>query len=121
MNPRYGRVADRAEHRCEYCFAPESSFNSPFEVEHIVPLLHHGEDNESNWALACRSCNLHKGAAITSTDPETGNVAPLFHPRRERWSEHFRIDNEILIGLTSVGKATVLRLNMNSAHQIAAR
>lgn len=38
MNPRYGQVAFRAEHRCEYCHAPEAVFNFPFEVEHITPV-----------------------------------------------------------------------------------
>lgn len=35
MNPRYHAVSTRAEHRCEYCHAPEATFNFPFEVEHI--------------------------------------------------------------------------------------
>ena len=37
MNPFYTQVADRAEHRCEYCRAPELAFNFPFEVEHLIP------------------------------------------------------------------------------------
>jgi hypothetical protein len=36
MNPRYVQVALRAEHRCEYCHAPEVVFNFPFEVEHVI-------------------------------------------------------------------------------------
>ena len=48
MNPRYAAVAERAGHRCEYCHAPESIFNFPFEVEHIVPTAHGGVDDESN-------------------------------------------------------------------------
>ncbi len=36
MNPYYGMIAQRANHRCEYCQAPEVVFNFPFEVEHLV-------------------------------------------------------------------------------------
>lgn len=38
MNPYYGAIAERANHRCEYCHAPELVFNFPFEVEHIIPI-----------------------------------------------------------------------------------
>ena len=58
MNPHYPLVAPRAAHHCEYCRAPEAVFNMAFEVEHIIPPLHGGLDEASNWALACRSCNL---------------------------------------------------------------
>ena len=82
MNPRHGRVAERAAHRCEYCRAPEAVFNFPFEVEHIVPTFCGGADLESNWALSCRACNLHKGVHREAIDAQTGVLVPLFHPRQ---------------------------------------
>jgi len=42
MNPHYPLVAERAGHRCEYCHAPETIFNVPFEVEHFIPLAKEG-------------------------------------------------------------------------------
>ncbi len=60
MNSAYPHVADRANHRCEYCHAPEAMFNVEFEVEHIVPRSHGGGNDEANYALACRACNLRK-------------------------------------------------------------
>ena len=60
MNPRYPAVSHQAVHRCEYCHAPEAIFNLPFEVEHVIPISRDGTDGETNLALACRSCNLHK-------------------------------------------------------------
>jgi hypothetical protein len=54
MNPHYPLVARRADHRCEYCRAPEAVFNFPFEVEHVVPSSRGGADDESNLCLACR-------------------------------------------------------------------
>lgn len=60
MNPQYRRVAQRAAHKCEYCGAPEAIFNFPFEVEHIIPQSQGGVDDETNLALSCRACNIHK-------------------------------------------------------------
>lgn len=71
MNPHYALVAQRAGHQCEYCRAPEAVFNFPFEVEHITPSIHGGADRESNWALSCRSCNLHKSDAVDGIDAQT--------------------------------------------------
>ncbi len=65
MNRYYTAIAQRANHRCEYCQAPELIFNFPFEVEHIIPLSRQGENDEANLALACRSCNLRKGTRIS--------------------------------------------------------
>lgn len=123
MNLRYALVAPRAAHRCESCHTPESVFNFPFEVEHIIPLSLGGADVESNWALAGRSCNLRKGASVTAPDPETQANVQLFHPRQDSWDEHFRVERESgsILGLDAVGRATISRLDMNSPTQITAR
>jgi len=123
MNPRYPLVARRAAHHCEYCQAPESVFNFPFEVEHIVPPSRGGTDDESNWALACRSCNLHKSVHLEGLDPETGTLTKLYHPRADEWNDHFRMEptSGMMIGLTHIGRATVDRLRMNSPAQVSAR
>ena len=123
MNRHYSAVALRAGHRCEYCRAPEAVFNFPFEVEHVVPVSRGGDDEETNWALACRACNLHKSAHVMAVDPETGAEADLFHPRRNRWDEHFRLDirDGRIEGLTPVGRAAVARMSMNSDPQLVAR
>jgi hypothetical protein len=52
MNPHYASVAERAQHRCEYCQAPEIVFNFPFEVEHIILISRQGNTDEANLALA---------------------------------------------------------------------
>lgn len=123
MNPHYPLVAQRAAHHCEYCRAPEAVFNMAFEVEHIIPLRQGGPDDSSNWALACRSCNLHKSDAIAAIDPETRVTVKLFHPRQNRWADHFRIEAVTghVVGLTPVGRATAARLQMNKPIQLAAR
>lgn len=123
MNPHYPLVALRAGHRCEYCHAPESVFNFPFEVEHVMPLSQDGRNDDSNLALSCRSCNLYKGPAIDGLDEESGNIAPLFHPRQHEWETHFEVDMETgkLVGLTDVARVTINRLRLNSDLQLRAR
>jgi hypothetical protein len=123
MNPRYPEVALRAGHRCEYCHAPEAVFNFPFEVEHVTPVARGGTDAATNWALACRSCNLYKSAHVTGVEPQALEEVRLFHPRDDRWEEHFRADAESgrIEGLTPTGRATVARLEMNSEAQVGAR
>ncbi|MGZ8216639.1 HNH endonuclease [Methylomagnum sp.] len=123
MNKRYSVVAERAVYRCEYCRAPESVFNFPFEVEHILPIARGGSDDPGNLALSCRACNLFKSDFETGHDEANQIKAPLFHPRRETWDDHFAVDIERaeIVGLTSVGRATVERLRMNRPRQIQAR
>src|SRR5687767_10339452 len=122
MNPHYPLVAQRAAHRCEYCQAPEAVFNFPFEVEHVTPPGRRGQDIESNWALSCRSCNLYKSMHIDGVDPDSEIPARLFDPRRDVWTNHFRVtlENGRIVGITDVGRATVARLQMNTAAQLQA-
>lgn len=123
MNPRYPQVARRAGHRCEYCHAPEAIFNFPFEVEHVIPRSHNGADDETNLALACRACNLHKSDHQAGLDPILGVAVSLFHPRQHRWEDHFEVNRETgaIDGLTPAGRATVTVLRMNNPIQTDAR
>jgi len=123
MNPYYTLVADRANHRCEYCHAPELVFNFPFEVEHIVPLSRQGTDDEVNLALACRSCNLRKGNRISGIDADSNTEVRFFHPRQDEWENHFQMDvtSGLIVGTSAIGRTTVDNLAMNSQSQITAR
>ena len=123
MNRRYGSVAARAGHRCEYCRAPEVLFNFRFEVEQIVPKSKRGSDEVSNLALACHGCNLFKSDAETGTDPETNEKVVLFHPRLNIWDEHFEFDAEsgMIEGINPTGRATVAELQMNNELQLVSR
>jgi len=80
-------------------------------------------DAETNWALECRSCNLRKATHVSGFDPEIQTVLRLFHPREDRWEEHFRANAESgeIEGLTAIGRATVVQLGMNSETQLSAR
>jgi hypothetical protein len=66
-------------------------------------------------------CNLHKGTNLAGIDPETNEMAALFHPRCQRWEEHFEVQGAHLIGRSKAGRTTIRVLNMNSEDQIALR
>ena len=50
-------------------------------------------------ALACHHCNLHKGPNLTAIDPESQQIVSLFHPRQNDWTEHFSLNEPLVVGL----------------------
>ena len=123
MNPLYFLVAERAHHRYEYCHAPESIFNAVLEVEHITPIVAGGTSTAEYLALSCRSCNSFKGSRSSSIDPESGHEERFYHPRQDRWEEHFSVDSNSfeIVALTRIGRVTALCLKINSRVQVTAR
>ncbi len=117
------RVETRANRRCEYCHAPQDACGYRFHIEHIVPLILGGLDEEANFAMACATCNLAKSKRITAPDPLTQETVAVFHPRTQIWQKHFRWDipQNTLVGLTPTGRATVNALDMNNELQQLAR
>jgi hypothetical protein len=113
-------VHERAAFQCEYCQTGQRVTGQAMHVEHINP---DGGDGLENLALACATCNLSKARATSAPDPETDDPVPLFNPRTQVWSEHFEwIQNgTMLLGLTPVGRATIVRLQMNVARIVNAR
>jgi 5-methylcytosine-specific restriction endonuclease McrA len=85
----YSQVATRANHRCEYCLAPEELSGKEFQVEHIVPLASGGTDELNNLALACFRCNLSKGTAQAVQLRQGDQPVRLFNPRTDDWNECF--------------------------------
>lgn len=83
------RVATQARYRCGYCLTPERIVGMEMEVDHIIPEARGGRTEEANLWLACSPCNEHKSDRVEAPDPQTGELVPLFHPRQQRWTEHF--------------------------------
>jgi 5-methylcytosine-specific restriction endonuclease McrA len=106
-------VRERARERCEYGLTPERFTLTTHWVDHVVAEKHGGRAEESNLALSCALCNRHKGTDLVSIDPETGQIAPLFHPRRDRWADHFRLAGALFEPLTPTGRVTVRLLQLN--------
>lgn len=114
-------VRRRAGDRCEYCFLRQEHSDLTHHVEHIVAKQHGGSDDPENLALACQRCNLHKGPNLTGMNPETGEIVPLYHPRRDQWAEHFAFRGVLIEGLTPVGRVTVHVLALNDARRLELR
>lgn len=116
------RVRSRAGDCCEYCRSHQD--DAPyfrFQIEHIIPKQHGGSDDDSNLALACPHCNQHKGPNLAGLDPHTGSLTPLFHPRLQRWDEHFAHRGPLIMGQTAAGRATVGVLTMNDRLRVELR
>jgi hypothetical protein len=114
-------VRGRAGNRCEYCLLRQEHSELTHHIEHVIPKKHGGSDDYNNLALACHRCNFHKGPNLTGIDPSSGEVVPLFHPRRDRWTEHFLPHGVRIEGLTAIGRATVQVLGMNNPRRIELR
>lgn len=74
-----------------------------------------GETSPANLALACFGCNSVKGTETTAIDPLTQTAVPLYHPRQDRWADHFRWSSNCteLIGISAIGRATISLLDLN--------
>lgn len=100
-------VYERTRGICEYCLIPETACLAVHEVDHIIPRKHGGQTEPENLALSCTLCNKYKGSDLTSVDHETGKVVPLYHPRRERWIDHFYLSDAEFVPLTPSGRVTI--------------
>jgi hypothetical protein len=114
-------VRSRADERCEYCLIPESMTLATHWVDHVVAEKHGGLTEEGNLALSCVLCNQHKGSDLASIDPDTGQITPLFHPRRDHWLDHFRLAEGRIEPLTPTGRVTVRLLQWNLPERIKER
>ncbi len=84
------------------------------EIEHIIPVAKGGDKAESNLWLSCPLCNRFKSDRTSARDPDTGTEVPIFNPRIQRWSEHFRWSDDGIrvLGLTPTGRATAALLRL---------
>lgn len=114
-------VRDRAGDRCEYCRLPQHVYPPRFHVEHVRARSHGGTDEPENLALACPRCNRTKGPNLSAIDPITGRVVAVFNPRQQDWAANFVFDGPTIVGITSIGRATVELLRMNDEERLNVR
>ncbi len=109
------QVIARARGYCEYCQSPDSVSSGPFSLDHIMPKVRGGKATLKNLAYACEGCNGKKRDKITAIDPLTLKRVGLFHPRKQKWTEHFVWNRDFtqIIGRTPIGRATVIALDLN--------
>ena len=114
-------VFARARHRCEYYLVHQDVSIYSHEVDHIIALKHGGQTQADNLAVACLLCNRAKGSDLTTFDPLSNTLVPLFNPRQHIWSEHFSLEDAIIVGLTPIGRATVVLLKLNAPTRLLHR
>lgn len=92
-------------------------------IDHLIPRARGGQTARENLWLACRRCNEFKGTQTDAVDLPTGLTVPIFNPRTQSWSVHFAWsrDGTEIIGLTAIGRATVVALRLNNPEIVAAR
>jgi hypothetical protein len=92
-------------------------------LDHVIPQSQGGGTTFENLCFACRRCNEFKGSATSAPDPLTGEPASLFHPRQQTWADHFQWDasGTLIVGLTAVGRTTIVALNLNNSVIMDAR
>ena len=94
---------------------------SLIRLTHIIAIRHGGATTAENLALACIDCNQNKGADLTTLDPLTGEITPLFHTRHHDWNEHFQLEGALIRGRTATGRATVALLRINELSRVEER
>jgi hypothetical protein len=115
-------VKRRAKYRCEYCQIPSGISLTPFQIDHVIARKHGGSSVAANLAFCCFHCNLNKGPNIAGIDPKTDRMLSLFHPRRDRWREHFVLQiNGQILGQTDIGRVTIRVLNLNTSDAVTLR
>ena len=114
------RVFTTANGLCEYCLTSIANTGQAMHVEHIDPAKGNTLDN---LCLSCANCNLSKATATTALDPITEQTVALFNPRIQQWDAHFLWNNDAteILGLTPIGRATVIRLKANRPRAKVAR
>ena len=111
----------RAGDCCEYCRLSQEFERPPFQIDHIIARKHQGPSTADNLALSCLHCNSFKGSDIATLAPRTRKLTPLFNPRRQVWSRHFRWEGANLAGRTPIGAATVVLLKINDPFRVILR
>lgn len=107
---------------CCYCgFLYASSHGLVWDVEHVVPKSIHPDFmfTESNLAVACKDCNLHKSSKETMVDqtateyPSSGVDFLVVHPHFDEWSNHILRVNNTYASRTPKGSWTIKECNLS--------
>jgi hypothetical protein len=117
------QVRQDAGSRCGYCLSAEQLTGSPLTFDHIVPTAAGGLTSRDNLWLACHRCNEFKADRKDALDRDSNERVPIYNPRTQNWREHFAWspDGTSIRGLTAIGRATVIALQMNNDYVIQAR
>ena len=109
------KILERAKERCEYCQSFMNISSHTFHIDHVTPISKGGDNELNNLCLSFGGCNSRKSNRTTITDAINDINVPIFNPRSHNWNEHFAWSDNFLeiLGLTAIGRATVIALDMN--------
>ena len=115
-------VAERANHRCEYCLIPEANSFYNFQVDHIISLKHGGQTKEGNLAFACSLCNRSKGSDLGTVLEGESAIVRFYNPRKDKWTDHFAWEEDgLILSKTSIGGATIKIFGFNHPDSVLER
>lgn len=115
------QVAERAYRVCEYCLIHEDDTFLGCQMDHIISRKHGGSSELENLAFACACCNASKGSDIATLAGNPPRLTRLFHPRQDRWLEHFQLLGSVIHPAGRIGEATVKLLRLNDPSRIEER
>jgi hypothetical protein len=114
-------VVARANHKCEYYLIREEDTFFGCEIDHIISIKHGGATVEENLAYACMICNRRKGSDLGSILRTTGELIRFFHPRTDKWEDHFELVGPVITTLTDIGEVTARFFEFNNKERTLER
>jgi len=115
------QVADRAYHVCEYCLVHEDDTFWGCQIDHIISRKHGGISDSANLAWACACCNNFKGSDIATLVGRPPRLSRLYHPRKDRWTDCFRLVGYRIEPNNTLGIATEQLLQLNEDSRLRER
>lgn len=116
-------IIELSKDYCEYCLIPAAFATDFYNFDHITPISKNGLSELKNLARSCSICNGHKHDKMTYIDPLTQQFCRLYHPRQDKWADHFQwsLDDLRIIGKTAIGHTTIALLQLNRSNTINLR
>ncbi|HEX3150786.1 MAG TPA: HNH endonuclease signature motif containing protein [Gemmataceae bacterium] len=114
-------VRERSAGVCDYCQFSMSAIAQSFAIDHIIARQHGGATTPDNLANIFQHCNQAKGSDIGSIYWETGDFVRFFHPRTDRWADHFELVGRRIESLSPIGLVTARILGFNTGERILER
>lgn len=117
------KILEVSKKLCEYCKSPKDFSTDLYSFDHIIPLVLGGKTVFINLAYSCSGCNSFKNQKVVGFDAIDNIEVSLFHPRIQNWSEHFTWNDDftVVIGITTIGRATINTLKLNRPEVINLR
>lgn len=94
---------------------------SAFRWINIISRKQRGPTTAANLALACLRCNVAKGTDPGSWIGRPPRLVRLYHPRRDSWTDHFRLAGARIAPLSDEGTTTIQLFDLNGSDRLLLR